>query len=74
MAPEGLLPSELAALQQLRGEISEWNQLIGRVVDVKFDGLIAQVTLCVDEQLVTSIITADAAKELQLKPANAPPH
>ena len=43
------------------------NQLIGRVVDVKIDGLIAQVTLSIGDQRITSIITADAVREMRLK-------
>jgi molybdopterin-binding protein len=48
--------------------ISGRNQLIGRVRDVKFSGLLAQVTLGVGEQQITAIITADAAREMRLKP------
>jgi len=44
------------------------NQLIGRVTDVKIDGLIAQVTLSIGDQHITSIITADAVREMRLKP------
>src|SRR2546429_719700 len=44
-------------------KISGRNQLIGRVVAIKFSGLLAQVTLAIGEQHMTSIITADAAKE-----------
>src|ERR1700758_104145 len=47
--------------------ISGRNQLIGRVVAIKFSGLLAQVTLAMGEQHITAIITADAAKELRLK-------
>ncbi len=47
--------------------ISGRNQLIGRVRAVKFSGLLAQVTLAIGEQKITSIITADAARELRLK-------
>ena len=50
-------------------KISGRNQLIGRVVSLKFSGLLAQVTLAIGEQHITSIITADAAKELRLKPS-----
>jgi len=49
-------------------KISGRNQLIGRVVAIKFSGLLAQVTLAIGEQHITSIITADAATELRLKP------
>ncbi|HYA96531.1 MAG TPA: helix-turn-helix transcriptional regulator [Methylomirabilota bacterium] len=50
--------------------ISGRNQLIGRVLHVKLDGLLAQVTLGFGEQRITSIITADAARELRLKPGD----
>jgi molybdopterin-binding protein len=49
-------------------KISGRNQLIGRVVAVKFSGLLAQVSMTVGEQQITAIITADAAKEMRLKP------
>src|ERR1700731_5255545 len=48
-------------------KISGRNQLIGRVVAIKYSGILAQVTLAIGEQHITSIITADAAKELRLK-------
>ena len=48
--------------------ISGRNQLIGRVVAIKYGGILAQVTLAIGEQHITSIITADAAKEMRLKP------
>ena len=47
--------------------ISGRNQLVGRVIDVKIDGLIAQVTLAIEGQHITSIITADAVREMRLK-------
>jgi molybdopterin-binding protein len=49
-------------------KISGRNQLIGRVLDIKYSGLLAQVTLGFGEQHITAIITADAAKEMRLKP------
>jgi molybdopterin-binding protein len=49
-------------------KISGRNQLIGRVVEVKYSGLVAQVTLAIGEQHITSLITADAAREMRLKP------
>jgi molybdopterin-binding protein len=48
-------------------KISGRNQLFGRVLDVKYSGLLAQVTLKIGEQQITAIITADAAKEMRLK-------
>ena len=47
--------------------ISGRNQLVGRVTDVKINGLLAQVTLSFGDQHITSIITADAVRELRLK-------
>src|SRR2546429_8938008 len=49
-------------------KISGRNQLIGRVVAIKFSGLLAQGTLAIGEQHITSIITAGGATEPRLKP------
>jgi molybdopterin-binding protein len=38
----------------------------GRIVELKFDGLLAQVKLSIGGQIITSIITAEAAREMQL--------
>ena len=43
------------------------NQLIGKIVDVKISGLLAQVKLSIGDQQITSIITAEAAREMGLK-------
>ena len=47
--------------------ISGRNQLVGRVTDIKVSGLIAQITLSIGGQRITSIITADAVNELKLR-------
>jgi molybdopterin-binding protein len=47
--------------------ISGRNQLVGRVLEVKIDGLMAQVRLSIAGQVITSIITADAVAEMGLK-------
>jgi molybdopterin-binding protein len=47
--------------------ISGRNQLVGRVVDIKVSGLLAQVTLSIGGQRITSVITADALREMRLK-------
>jgi molybdopterin-binding protein len=47
--------------------ISGRNQLVGRIVDVRVSGLVAQVTLSVGGQLITSLITSSAVREMQLK-------
>ena len=48
-------------------QVSGRNQIVGKVVSVRIEGLLAQVVLAVGEQRVNSIITADAARELGLK-------
>lgn len=47
--------------------ISGRNQLVGRVLEIKVDGLMAQVRLSIAGQVITSIITADAVAEMGLK-------
>ncbi len=48
--------------------ISGRNQLAGTVVEVVIEGLLAKVVLAVGSQRITAIITADAVRELALKP------
>lgn len=48
-------------------KISGRNQLIGRVLEIKYSGLLAQIRLAIGEQHITAIITAEAAKEMRLK-------
>lgn len=48
--------------------ISGRNQLTGTVLEVVVDGLLAKVVLAVGKQRITAIITADAVKELAIKP------
>jgi len=47
--------------------ISGRNQLVGRVTDIRISGLLAQVTLSIGGQHITSIITADAVREMRLR-------
>jgi len=68
-----LFPKKLGrgSIESRRGnlrKISGRNQLVGRVLEVKYSGLLAQVRLAIGEQHITAIITADAAKEMRLKP------
>jgi molybdopterin-binding protein len=68
-----LFPKKLerGSVETRRGnlrKISGRNQLIGRVLEVKYSGLLAQVRLVIGQQQITAIITADAAKEMRLKP------
>src|SRR5262249_28551268 len=68
LIPRKLERGELTSRRGNFRKISGRNQLIGRVVAIKFSGLLAQVTLSIGEQHITAIITADAAKEMRLKP------
>lgn len=47
--------------------VSGRNQLVGKIVEVKISGLMAQVVLAIGDQKITSIITADAVREMQLR-------
>lgn len=47
--------------------ISGRNQLVGRIVELRVSGLMAQVKLSIGGQVITSIITADAVREMGLK-------
>ncbi len=47
--------------------VSGRNQLVGTITEVKISGLLAQVILKVGDQQITSVITAAAAREMQLR-------
>ena len=47
--------------------ISGRNKLFGTVIEARFDGLLAQITIDVGGQIMTSIITSDSARHLGLK-------
>lgn len=47
--------------------ISGRNQIAGKIVSLRVEGLLAEVILSVGESQITSIITANAARELRLK-------
>jgi molybdopterin-binding protein len=68
MIPRKLQRGDVEARRVNFRKISGRNQLIGRVLEVKYSGLLAQITLGFGEQHITAIITADAAKEMRLKP------
>ena len=48
-------------------KISGRNQLVGRITEIKVSGLMAQIKLSIGGQIITSIITADAVREMGLK-------
>jgi molybdopterin-binding protein len=47
--------------------ISGRNKLFGTVTELRYEGLLVQVTMDVSGQEITSIITSDAARSLDLK-------
>ena len=51
--------------------VSGRNQLIGNIIDVQIDGLLAKVVLSFGKQQITAIITADAVREMDLKKGDA---
>jgi molybdopterin-binding protein len=67
LIPKSLQRGEIEMRRGNFRKISGRNQLMGRVLEIKYDGLLAQVTLAIGEQHITSIITADAARELRLE-------
>ena len=58
--------SKKASRERFR-TVSGRNQLVGTITEVKISGLLAKVVLKIGDQSVTSIITANAVRELQLK-------
>ena len=65
-ALEEFLPRAVARHGVAR--ISGRNQLLGTILEVTIEGLLAKVVISVGTQRVTAIITADSARELDLKP------
>jgi len=63
-------PPPTASRERFRN-VSGRNQIVGTIVDVKISGLLAKVVLEIGEppraQRITSIITADAVREMQLR-------
>ena len=47
--------------------ISGRNKLQGIITDIRYEGLLVQITIDVGDQQITSIITSDAARSLGLK-------
>jgi molybdopterin-binding protein len=49
-------------------QVSGRNQLVGRIDAVRISGLMAEISLSIGGQQITSIITSRSAREMQLKP------
>ncbi len=66
MIPSKPTPAQKASRERFR-KVSGRNQLIGKIIEVTISGLLAKVVLQLGAQTITSIITADAAREMQLR-------
>ena len=64
--PRVAVPPEPAE-DRLSFRVSGRNRLVGRVIGIEQEGLLAKVTLDVGGQRVTSIITRDACQDLALR-------
>jgi molybdopterin-binding protein len=53
--------------KQVVRRVSGRNQLVGRIEEVRVSGLMAEVTLSIGGQQITSIITSRSAREMGLK-------
>jgi molybdopterin-binding protein len=60
-----------AERQDVIRNVSGRNQLVGRIEEVRISGLMAEVRLSIGNQIITSIITARSAREMNLKPGQA---
>jgi molybdopterin-binding protein len=56
-----------AERKQVIRRVSGRNQLVGRIEEVRISGLMAEVTLSIGGQQITSIITSRSAREMGLK-------
>ena len=61
------LEERMAVIRRVSGR----NQLVGRIEEVRISGLMAEVTLSIGNQQITSIITARSAREMRLKPGQS---
>jgi len=59
-------PSQKSSRERFRN-VSGRNQLVGTIAEVKISGLLAKVVIQIGDQKITSIITADAVREMQLR-------
>src|SRR5437870_5811747 len=67
---ERLLQGGEAAIPRPSLEISARNRLRGRVVQLRFDGLMAEVVLRIGDQDLVSIITRSSAERMGLRPGD----
>lgn len=65
MEADGMRP-EVESRERYR-RVSGRNQLAGKVVSVRIEGLLAEVILSIGDVHITAIVTAEAVRELRLK-------
>jgi molybdopterin-binding protein len=65
----GAAPSKTARKKKPVGldAISGRNKLYGKITEIRFEGLLVQVTIDIGGHQITSIITSDSARALGLK-------
>lgn len=63
----GADPSKLKRKPVGLDAISGRNKLFGKITEMRYEGLLAQISIEVGGQTITSIITSDAARDLGLK-------
>ena len=77
--PGGHHRISIAALEEFRlsetehsvhSRFSSQNQLAGSVLEIAIERLAARVILSIENQRVTAIVTADAVRDLDLKPGD----
>jgi molybdopterin-binding protein len=56
---------------ELVRRVSGRNQLVGRIEEVLISGLMAEITISIGNQQITSVITARSAREMKLKPGQS---
>ena len=59
-------PNDTDSRERFRS-VSGRNQLVGTIEELRISGLLAKVVLSIGDQRITSIITADAVREMQLR-------
>jgi molybdopterin-binding protein len=67
LLPRKTEKSSLGTRRKYFRKISGRNQLVGRITDIRVDGLLAQVTISIAGQRINSIITSDAVREMRLR-------
>jgi molybdopterin-binding protein len=59
-------PARKTSRERFRN-VSGRNQLVGKITEIQISGLMAKVVIQIGDQSITSIITADAVREMQLR-------